>query len=40
MDKVRTPDERFENLPDWPYAPRYIKKFDGLCVHYGDEGPP
>jgi haloalkane dehalogenase len=40
MDKVRTPDERFENLPDWPYAPRYVEISDGLRVHYVDEGPP
>jgi haloalkane dehalogenase len=39
MDKVRTPDERFENLPDWPYAPRYVENSDGLRVHYVDEGP-
>ena len=39
---VRTPDERFENLPGWPYAPHYIdtlKGYEGLRVHYVDEGP-
>ena len=39
---VRTPDERFQNLPGWPYAPHYIedlKGYDGLRMHYVDEGP-
>lgn len=36
---VRTPDERFDALPDWPYPPRYLDA-DGLRVHYVDEGPP
>ena len=26
---VRTPDERFENLPDFPYEARYVE-IDGL----------
>jgi len=31
MDFVRTPDERFANIPDWPYAPVYtdVKANDG-----------
>ncbi|WP_279578954.1 alpha/beta fold hydrolase [Fodinicola feengrottensis] len=33
----RTPDERFENLPGWPYEPRYVD-VDGLRIHYVDEG--
>jgi haloalkane dehalogenase len=33
----RTPDERFENLPGWPYEPRYVE-VDGLRIHYVDEG--
>lgn len=39
---MRTPDERFDNLPGWPYAPRYITDlcgYDGLRMHYVDEGP-
>ncbi|HRX38739.1 MAG: alpha/beta fold hydrolase [Amphiplicatus sp.] len=39
---VRTPDERFQNLPGWPYAPHYIedlKGYEGLRMHYVDEGP-
>ena len=43
MLTVRTPDERFENLPDYPYAPHYteIDDLDGgrLRVHHLDEGP-
>lgn len=35
---VRTPDSCFENLPDWPYAPKYIE-IDGLRQAYIDEGP-
>lgn len=39
---LRTPDERFENLPGWPYAPRYVEDlpgYEGLRMHYVDEGP-
>lgn len=35
---VRTPEDRFEALPDWPFRPRYLE-VDGLRVHYVDEGP-
>ncbi|MBT3622762.1 MAG: alpha/beta fold hydrolase [Gammaproteobacteria bacterium] len=35
---VRTPDEQFENLPDFPYQPNYVE-IDGLRMHYIDEGP-
>jgi haloalkane dehalogenase len=38
MHVLRTPDARFESLPDWPYAPRYVE-VDGLRIHYVDEGP-
>lgn len=34
----RTPDARFENLPDFPFSPNYIE-LDGLRFHYVDEGP-
>ncbi len=34
-----TPDDRFVDLPDWPYAPNYIEIAGGLRVHYVDEGP-
>ena len=43
MQTVRTPDERFENLPGYPFAPNYadIDDQDGgtLRVHWLDEGP-
>ena len=43
---VRTPDERFRDLPAWPFAPRFADvprgegKSEGetLRVHYVDEG--
>lgn len=38
MDVLRTPDERFADLPGWPYAPRYAD-LEGLRMHYVDEGP-
>jgi pimeloyl-ACP methyl ester carboxylesterase len=38
MDALRTPDERFAGLPDWPYAPVY-REHAGLRVHHIDEGP-
>jgi haloalkane dehalogenase len=34
----RTPDDAFVSLPDWPFAPHYAE-FDGLRMHYVDEGP-
>ena len=37
MDAFRTPDERFEGLPGWPYAPRYVQQ-DGARMHYVEEG--
>src|SRR4051794_39113943 len=33
----RTPDERFEGLPGWTYAPNYLDQ-DGLRMHWIDEG--
>lgn len=43
MDALRTPDERFAALPDFPFAPNYTEVDDGeggsLRVHYLDEGP-
>ena len=43
MKILRTPDERFAALPDYPFAPRYqtITDADGtaLRLHYVDEGP-
>lgn len=41
MDVFRTPDERFESLPDFPYEPRY-HEWEGLRLAHVDEGdgPP
>ena len=39
---LRTPDERFENLPKFPYKPHYIdnlQRYEDLRMHYIDEGP-
>jgi haloalkane dehalogenase len=39
---LRTPEERFVDLRDFPYGPVYIdnlKGFEGLRLHYVDEGP-
>lgn len=38
MRIYRTPEARFEGLPDWPYAPKYAEIEGGLRVHYVDEG--
>ena len=44
MDVLRTPDECFAELPDYPFAPHYVEvdRGDGtgtLRMHYLDEGP-
>jgi len=43
MKVLRTPDDRFEGLADWPFAPHYatITDADGTAMrlHYVDEGP-
>lgn len=39
---LRTPEERFSALPDWPYAPAYVEDlpgYEGLRMAYIDEGP-
>ncbi|MEL0048021.1 MAG: haloalkane dehalogenase [Gammaproteobacteria bacterium] len=36
---VRTPDESFALLPDFPFKPNYVE-VDGLRMHYVDEGKP
>ncbi len=35
---VRTPDERFVNLPGYPFEPHYLELSNGLRMHYVDEG--
>ena len=43
MDAKRTPDERFMDLVDYPFQPRYLQVDDTeggeLRIHYLDEGP-
>jgi haloalkane dehalogenase len=43
MEYLRTPDERFKELPGYNFAPHYVDVPDGeggtLRVHYVDEGP-
>ncbi len=43
METIRTPDERFADLPGFPFAPHYvdIPDLDGgtLRMHHLDEGP-
>lgn len=39
---LRTPDERFADLPGFAYSPHYtatLRGFEGLRLHYIDEGP-
>lgn len=41
MKTLRTPDENFNSLPGWNYAPHYIDDlagYEGLRLHYVDEG--
>lgn len=44
-DVFRTPDARFADLPEWPFAPQYLELADlpgmsgPLRIHYVDEGP-
>lgn len=39
---LRTPEERFQNLPGFPFAPRYLEvpdaRYGRLRMHYLDEG--
>jgi len=39
---IRTPEDRFANLPGYDFAPHYIsdlKGFESIRMHYVDEGP-
>jgi tRNA(adenine34) deaminase len=41
-DALRTPEERFADLPGYPWQSRYLSDLpalDGLRMHYLDEGP-
>jgi hypothetical protein len=40
MDVLRTPEDRYLDLPGYPYAPHYAQDlpgFEGLRLHYLDE---
>jgi haloalkane dehalogenase len=37
VNVYRTPDQRFDRLPGFPYEPHYLDQ-DGLRMHYVDEG--
>ena len=37
-DTLRTPDERFANLVDYPFEPNYVE-VEGYRIHYVDAGP-
>jgi haloalkane dehalogenase len=38
MKSLRTPDNRFDNLPDYDFTPNYVE-IDGMRMHYVDAGP-
>ena len=41
-DALRTPEHRFNGLPDYPWAPNHVSdlpSLNGLRLHYLDEGP-
>lgn len=41
IEALRTPDDRFANLPGWHYTPKYVDDlpgYEGLRMHYVDEG--
>jgi haloalkane dehalogenase len=38
MEILRTPDERFADVPDFPYEPKYVE-VDGLRIAYVEAGP-
>jgi haloalkane dehalogenase len=39
METLRTPDDRFRDLPGYPWQPTYVTTSDGLRVAVLDEGP-
>jgi haloalkane dehalogenase len=42
IEALRTPDNRFTDLPDFPYPPHYVENlpgYEGLRAHYLDVGP-
>ena len=42
MEILRTPESRFDNLPDYSFAPNYVENlpsYQGIRIHYVDIGP-
>ncbi len=39
MKALRTPDERFADLPGYSFAPHYLEGAGALLMHTLDEGP-
>ena len=39
MNVVMTPEDRFENIPDYPFVPNQLTVGNDLVMHYVDEGP-
>ena len=42
VEALRTPDDRFRDLPGWDHPPSYAESlpgFEGLRAHYVDIGP-
>lgn len=42
IEALRTPEDRFRDLPGFPYAPRYVEDlagYEGLRMAFVDEGP-
>ena len=42
LEMLRTPDDRFRDLPGFPYSPHYVDDltgYEGIRAHYLDEGP-
>jgi haloalkane dehalogenase len=40
MQALRTPEERFRNVPDFPYEAAYVEVGEGLRMAYVQDGPP
>ncbi len=38
IEALRTPDDRFDNLPGYQFAPHWFDQPSGLRMHYVDEG--
>jgi haloalkane dehalogenase len=38
MKVIKTPQERFNTLPEYPFSPNYLEVEEGLNMHYLDEG--